>query len=175
MDQDWARLARAIRRAREGRLMGNGAHMTQQDLATAAGVSESTVQNLEDENRTYTRRPVTLPRIEAALGWGPGSADLVLAGGDPVAPQPTGTSDPDLPKVTGTSRRLPLRVQHELEDGEIIDTEVIDLSRGGMKMVVVVTRDPGVSDDELRADFAEWSRVQRRLRGITSGDESSDS
>lgn len=163
MSQDWVRLARAIRRARESR------RMTQQQLAAAARVSESTVQNLEDEAYEYRRRPSTLPQIEAVF-WEPGSIDAVLAGGDPTPKTDAPAASPD----RGTGGRLPLRVQHELE-GEVLDTEVIDLSRGGMKMVVVITRDPAkphVDDDQLREDFAEWSRVQRELRGIVGNQDS---
>lgn len=134
--------------------------MTQQQLAAAARVSESTVQNLEDEAYEYKRRPSTLPQIEAVF-WEPGSIDAVLAGGDP-------TPKTDAPAASPPSGRLPLRVQHELNEGDVVDTEIVTLGRGGMKMVVVITRDTAsqVDDETMRRDFAEWSRVQRELRGI---------
>jgi transcriptional regulator with XRE-family HTH domain len=178
MSQDWARLARAIQHARESRRMPGGLRMTQQQLADAAGVSKGTIQNLEDPERTPTRRPSSLAAVERVF-WKPGSVDAVLAGGDPIPlpdePSPaTNTRPADIaPRI---SERLPLRVQHEL-DGDVVDTDVIDLGRSGMKMVVVITREPGQdlpSDDQLREDYREWSRVQRELRGIVSPNPISD-
>jgi transcriptional regulator with XRE-family HTH domain len=173
MSQDWARLARAIQQARESRVMPGGARMTQQQLADEAGVSLGTIQNLEDPKRTRTRRPPTLALVEQVF-WKPGSAAAVLDGGDPIPlSEDELEAEPETPPAktsTKASERLPLRVQHELR-GDVVDTDVIDLGRGGMKMVVVITREPGQElpdDDQLREDFREWSRVQRALRGIVA-------
>lgn len=174
MSKDWARLARAIQHARESRRMPGGLRMTQQQLAEAAEVSLSTIQNLEDPGRTPRRRPPTLAAVERVF-WKPGSVDAVLAGGNPVpvsdaAPASGVATPPADPPTARLGERLPLRVRHEL-DGEVFDTDVIDLGRSGMKMVVVITRDPGQDlpdDDELREDYREWSRVQRELRGIVA-------
>lgn len=153
MTQDWERRLADIkkRRTRLG--------MTQIELADAAGITESTIQNLEGV-RTYTSEPRSLKGVEAALAKLEDAADAKSAADETAAPI-------ERPTATG----MPLRVQHELA-GEVVDTEVIELSRGGMRMVVVVTRDPDdtATDDEMRADFAEWSRVQRQLRNIASGD-----
>lgn len=173
MSKDWARLARAIQQARESRRMPGGLRMTQTQLAEAAGVSEGTIQNLENPERTYRRRPPTLAAVERVL-WKPGSVDAVLAGGDPI-PLPedeagSGHAGPHPDHSPAVGKRLPLRVQHEL-DGDVVDTDVIDLGRSGMKMVVVITRDPGhelPGDEQLREDYREWSRVQRELRGIAA-------
>ncbi len=51
-------------------------------FARAAGVSARTLGDVE-----RGERPVTAPvlaRIEYTLGWAPGSADTVLAGGEPL-------------------------------------------------------------------------------------------
>jgi len=180
MSKDWARLARAIQQARESRRMPGGLRMTQTQLAEAAGVSEGTIQNLENPERTYRRRPPTLAAVERVL-WKPGSVDAVLAGGDPIP-----LSDEEFTEGRGGTatdrsspigQRLPLRVQHEL-DGDVVDTDVIDLGRSGMKMIVVITRDPGhelPDDDQLREDYREWSRVQRELRGIAATKSINDS
>ena len=172
MSQDWARLARAIQHARESRRMPGGLRMTQMQLAEAADVSEGTIQNLENPERTYTRRPPTLPAVERVF-WKPGSVNAVLAGGDPTPLSDESPARDDAPAVEIAPRmneRLPLRVQHEL-DGDVVDTDVIDLGRSGMKMVVVITRESGQdlpSDDQLREDYREWSRVKRELRGIVA-------
>ncbi len=165
MSQDWARLARAIQCARESR------RMTQAQLADAAGVSEGTIQNLENPERTPSRRPPSLAAVELIF-WKPGSADAVLAGGDPVplADDAAREAPSDTQPLPRLGERLPQRVRYEL-DADVIDTDVIDLGRSGMKMIVVITRDPGQElpdEDQLRADYGEWSRVQRQIRGIVA-------
>jgi len=157
--------------------MPGGLRMTQQQLADQAGVSEGTIQNLEDPKRTYSRRPPTLAAVERVF-WKPGSVDAVLAGGEPTPlSDEAPTLVPDTPPVEPATRggeRLPLRVQHEL-DGVVVDTDVIDLGRSGMKMIVVVTRDQNLPDDDrLREDYREWTRVQRELRGIVARDTIND-
>jgi len=152
MTRDWARLARTIRRARESR------RMTQQELATAAGVSESTVQNLEDEENSYRRRPPSLSPIARALGWTPDSPDLVLDGGDPVLRE-----EPEAP--ARQTAPLPRRLQYELTAGGIVDFEVLDYSPRGGKLIVIATS-PAEDDEAAAEDVREWTRMQRRIRGI---------
>ncbi|WP_405964806.1 helix-turn-helix domain-containing protein [Streptomyces sp. NBC_00723] len=73
MERDWARLARAIKRARDA------AGMTQRDLAAAAAIAEGSVQNLES-GASRTRVPPSLAKVERALGWVPGSGVDILDG-----------------------------------------------------------------------------------------------
>lgn len=77
MDADWDRLATAVQRRRE--TLG----LTQVQLAEAAGVTDTTIRNLEG-GRKFKRPPASLPSVEQALGWSPGSARVVLAGGEPA-------------------------------------------------------------------------------------------
>lgn len=73
----WRQLADEIRAARDAR------GLTQAELAQEAGVGLRTLQDLE-AGITRGRMPRLLPRIERSLGWRPGSARLVLEGGQPV-------------------------------------------------------------------------------------------
>lgn len=84
-DGDWLRLADHVRAAR------NALEMTQSDLAAKAGIGFTTVQLLE-RGTPRTRLPNTISAVEAALGWAPGSARAILAGGDP-------DTVPSLPKI----------------------------------------------------------------------------
>lgn len=159
MSHDWAQMAAAAKRAREDR------GLTQLQLAELLGVSESTIQNVEDPKRVWRRRPPTYGLIEREF-WTPGSVTAVLAGGQPTE-KPRAALESSDAKVARP--QLPLRVQHEL-DREVVDTEIIELRRGGLKMVVVLTRDVDDTSDEdqLSEDYAEWSRVQREIRGIVA-------
>lgn len=74
MERDWERLAKAIRQARES------AGLTQVALAERAGISEGSVQNLEDPNRRPSRIPRSLFAVEGALGWAEGSGHAILNG-----------------------------------------------------------------------------------------------
>jgi transcriptional regulator with XRE-family HTH domain len=151
MTREWERRLAAVKTEREKR------GLTQVELADAAGVTESTVQNLEG-GRTYKRKPESLDIVWAALR---------PDGAGPAADQD------DSATIPPRQAAVPLRVQHELSEGEVVDTDVIDLSRGGMKMVVVVTRDPAspaIDPDAVRDDYAEWTRVQRAIRKIADGD-----
>lgn len=157
MTQHWAGRLAAIKVERESR------GMTQAELADAAGVAESTIQNLEGA-RDYTTEPRSLRVVEAALR----------------RPAHDGHQSPNLDSASPATPRhpgMPLRVQRELADGEVVDTDVIDLSVGGMKLIVVVTREAGeetVNDDQMRRGLREWSRIQRQLRNIGTSDSGND-
>ncbi|MCX5601556.1 helix-turn-helix transcriptional regulator [Streptomyces phaeochromogenes] len=170
MSRDWNRLATAIREARKRHGWG------QSELAKEAGIGYSTVQRLESGSG-YTTMPLTIDRVERALGWAPRSAEAIVAGGDPVllveaAPgevPATGTGEITVYPAADFIARLPVRIQHELTDSELVDTEVIELNRPGMRLVTFVVRDR--SDEEEGAgraaeDIKEWTRIQRRLRDI---------
>lgn len=75
---DWKRLADAIKHRREA--LG----LTQVQLAELMGVSDTTIRNLEG-GREFKRLPASVAAVEQALGWAPGSARAILAGGEPVA------------------------------------------------------------------------------------------
>lgn len=154
MTRQWERRLAAVKAERKKR------GLTQVELADAAGVTESTIQNLEG-GRAYKRKPEKLDAV-----W----EVLQAADNDGAADQANSS-----PALAGQAA-VPLRVRHELDDGDVVDTDVIDLSRGGMKMVVVVTRDPGSAVPDaatMREDFAEWTRVQRAIRKIADNQDDS--
>ncbi|MFD9567709.1 helix-turn-helix domain-containing protein [Streptomyces sp. NPDC059994] len=159
---DWARLAAAIVARRDEM------DYTQVGLAEAAGVSEATVQNLES-GRERKRLPSSLPKVEQALGWAPGSGEAVLAGGDPT-PQPRTQAAPL------ESPALPLRIQQELADGSLLDTTVLDLTPLGSeaKMIVVVKGKPDASPEQIRRDLLAWAKAQHLLQNLVDGGESTD-
>lgn len=73
MAYDWERLERAIRDAR------NAHGYSQEQLADAAGVGVTTIQNFEGRRRPV-RWPRTLAHVEKALGWPAGRARAIATG-----------------------------------------------------------------------------------------------
>lgn len=67
-------------------------NMTQEELATAAGIDSKTVGSIERAGRWPTTK--TRSRLEAALGWSAGDLQLVAHGGFP-ATGPMSDDDPD--------------------------------------------------------------------------------
>lgn len=161
MTRDWPRLATAIRAARES--LG----WRQIDLAQRAGVSESTVQNLEDESRTYSRMPHSAKAIEAAFGWPKGTVQSIAAGKEAPAPSP--------PADDGTTHRLasgiPARVEHELTHGRVMEASVVDLSDADSsgRLVMLWIGDDDVPQDKeaLRREAERWTKVQRAAHGLS--------
>jgi|GEM_PF-3018942 len=158
MDRDWKRLGRAIKAQREHLGMA-----TQQDLAESAGVTRQTVQSLE-AGTERKRTPASIGRVEKALGWEPGTATRILSEATPEAPAPR------------FAEGMPARIAQELSDGQVVDTDVLDLSLPGSRsrLVVVFKHDSEAADmtpEELRATVKEWTRIQRALRQITASDE----
>ncbi|MEE4419616.1 helix-turn-helix domain-containing protein [Streptomyces bugieae] len=156
MPRDWTALATAIRERRQA------LRLTQVDLAHAAGVSESTVQNLE-AGGSRTRIPTSLSKIEVALGWVEGGAIDVLEGGEPAL-----AASGDDQGVSGSVIELPLRIMQELSDGPLLDTTVLDLTPLGSdaRMIVVVKGSPDASPEQLRRDLAAWATAQRQLQNL---------
>lgn len=158
MDRDWKRLGRAIKAQREHLGMA-----TQQDLADRAGVTRQTIQSLE-AGTERKRTPATVGKVEKALSWEPGTATRILSESSPETPAPR------------FAEGMPVRIAQELSDGQVFETEVLDLSVPGSRsrLVVVFKHDAEASDmspEELRANVKEWTRIQRALRQIADGDE----
>jgi DNA-binding XRE family transcriptional regulator len=156
MDRDWKRLGHAIKARREE--LGIG---TQQSLADAAGVTRQSVQSLE-AGKARTRMPSTIRHIEKALQWEHGTAARVLAGDTPPASKRD--SAPQL------AQGMPARVLQELSTGEVVDTEVVEISFPGspFKLVGILKQDSERNADpvEMERVLREWSRLQRSMRQI---------
>lgn len=162
MTNDWDRLAGAIRERRQA--LG----MTQQQLADAAGVTRTTIKNLEGARQPAKRLPLSVAPVEQALGWAPGSARIVLDGGAPI-----GTDQPaNPPQAPEPLSGLPTSVLDELADGEVYATDIHNLTQGdGITIITVAVRRPGESGEQISAEqrrrhFRAWSRVQRQLHGL---------
>lgn len=84
--RNWQELADYIR--------GELAHKSwsQQDLADAAGVSLKSVSLLLS-GKPRSRMPTAVPKIEAALGWAPGTARGFLDKSSPRQASPPATSE----------------------------------------------------------------------------------
>ena len=158
MTRDWKRLGSAIKTRREELGMA-----TQKELADAAGVTRQTVQSLE-AGKDRTRMPSSIVDIEKTLQWEPGTAARMLSGEGSRA-------------QNGATARLaegmPVRIAQELSAGQVVDTEVVELSLPGtpFKLVGILKQDAPAADmdpEELAKALQEWSRVQRAMREIAT-------
>lgn len=161
MDRDWKRLGRAIKTQRDHLGLAR-----QDDLAAVAGVNRQTIQSLE-AGKPRTRMPASIGKVEKALSWELGTAARILT---------EGANEPPAPRF---AEGMPLRVARELSEGQVEDTEVLDLTVPGSnsRLVVVFKHDSAAADmapDELRAALQEWTRIQRALRQIAAGDEADE-
>jgi DNA-binding XRE family transcriptional regulator len=163
----WAKLAQAVRDAREAR------GLTQVALAELAGVSEGSIQNLEDVDRRPSRMPTSLAKVEPHLGWAEGSGQAVLQGGSPT-PQPvTHHAAAELRAGKDKLRsKLPLRVVDELEsDDPLIDSLVIQLpGTEGARMTVVVHGQRDATPEQIQEALLAWRRAERNLHRLTDDD-----
>jgi DNA-binding XRE family transcriptional regulator len=159
----WADLATAIRAAREAR------GLRQIDLAELAGVSEGSVQNLEDVDRRPSRMPQSLPKVEPHLGWAGGSGIAILHGGKPTPAPVASDASAEPPASKRTLRdKLPLRVVDELEsDDALIDSQVIQLpGTDGARMTVVVHGRADATPEEIQEALLAWRRAERNLHRL---------
>lgn len=166
MTNDWDRLAGTIREWRQA--LG----MTQQQLATAAGVTRTTIKNLEGARQPTKRLPSSIAAVEQALKWAPGSARIVLDGGQPIGTTPEAATQPSTDGTHESLSGLPASVLDRLADGEIYATDIHNLSQAdGITLITVAVRRPGepgeqISPEQRRRNFRAWSRVQRQLNGL---------
>jgi len=174
VEYDWTHLASAIRQRRDQ--IG----MTQQQVAENAAVSTMTVRNLEAA-RAYTRLPPSLGAVERALGWEHGSAQAVLAGGEPtlvrqpgpapdIADAPTDADASAAASLEGI-RTLPLSVRVGLADGETLDYERIDWDIEGtdMHLYIIVKAGEITSAQQLasvKRQMEDWARIKQAVRDV---------
>lgn len=158
----WAKLAEAVRVAREAR------GLTQEALADLAGISESSVQNLE-KGHPRTRIPPSLAKVEPHLGWAEGSGMTVLQGGEPTLR----ASDKShaAPRPDKLRKGLPLRIVDELEsDDPLLDSTVIQLPGiDGARMTVVVRGRPDATPEQIQAALLAWRQAERKLHRLPDG------
>jgi hypothetical protein len=156
MDGDWARLAAAVRAARKR--MG----LNQMELGDLTGVKRTVIQTIE-RGHGFQRITGTLLSVERALGWGPGSVERVLNGGDPQR-----SEDAAAPPATGHRQgrgaELSVRVASLLSEGTVLDTAIVPLTPNA-DVIVVVQAKPGASREGMLAALRVWERREGYLRG----------
>jgi hypothetical protein len=166
---DFARLAQAIRAASASR------NWLQEDLIRESGVGRSTVQRLWKGASQVMPTLTIKSQLERTLGWTPGSIDTILDGGDPTplsGSSTSATSAPEPPATADTqSSTLPLAARDVLEQGELLDTEVIDLSRPGADFHLLVVAKVGIKDDaekreKMRDVIEQWLMLRKGIRDM---------
>lgn len=174
MEQDWARLGRAVTRARKA------AGLSQIELGDAAGLSRSAVQSIE-RGRSFSAPQLSHRSVAQVLGWTPGSIVDVLAGGEPTlvagAPPTRSESVGSAPATAADDLLddLTERVRAALLGGTVADADAVPLGDedGDGEVVLIWKRGerPDLTPEQLRADLKKWSRLQRVAREILADDE----
>lgn len=148
MDGDWVRLAGAVRAARKGR------GFSQVELGRAAGVKRTVIQTIE-RGHAFQRVTGTLLSVERALGWGRGSIEKIVKGGDPL-PSDEVAGGPGAPRYP-LGPDLPFRIARTLSVGTPLDTAIVPLTPYA-DVVVVVQGKPNATREELLAALQAWER-----------------
>ncbi|MFC5888533.1 helix-turn-helix transcriptional regulator [Kitasatospora sp. CM 4170] len=176
MEQDWGRLGRAVREAREA------AGLSQVELAESAGLSRSAVQSIE-RGRAFGSPQLSHRSVAQVLGWTPDSVALVLAGGEPARSAPSATAyqstvsvvpSPDAESVDELLDDLTARVRAALLGGSVADADAIGLGEepddGEVVLIWKRGQRPDATPEQLRADLKKWARLQRVAREILADD-----
>lgn len=134
---DWARLGRYVRTARGAR--------AQKDITASGGPSDETLSKIEQGRWTPTRSvQSTLEKLEKGLGWAPGSANVILAGGDPTQ------ADANTPATPAGTGRVVVNLDQNSGDLVTTLTEVLQTSE---LPASAQARLEGLRDDVLIRQF----------------------
>lgn len=170
---NWARLGRELAAARRAK------KLKQLELADLAGVSLATVQAIEG-GKSFARVTPTIRAFVRIVGWQEGSAETVLAGGDPnpaVAPDSPVTTQVPIPPADSDSAfaHLPVRIREELKEGQFLDSGVYDISPEGsdVQMIVVIKGKTDATPEEIRRYMDDVRRAERKLKTLNIADEES--
>jgi transcriptional regulator with XRE-family HTH domain len=159
MDGDWLRLGKAVQKAR------NGMGLSQIALGELAGVKRTAIQTIE-RGHTFLRITSTLRDVEHALGWGRGSVEIILAGGEPLAPGEPGELDSNGRLRSDAYGGLPLRMTQALIQGTTLDTMIVPLTPN-VEMVVVVKGKPNATPEQLQLALLAWEEQRGHLGRLT--------
>jgi DNA-binding XRE family transcriptional regulator len=165
MERDWARFGDTVARERNAR------RLTQVELAEAVGVKRATIQGIEG-GKPYAKIALVHRALARYFGWTDDSVEQVLAGSDPTpaetSPAP-GTPAHDAPAGPGLPEGLSERARATLQDGRVVETDVIDDPTDPLGGVVLIrTRSDGrvLTKEEMRRDWKRWAELQRMARQI---------
>ncbi len=164
MTHDWTHLGTLLRADREARML------TQEALGERIGVGRARIAAIEGGD--VKRITQTVRAYAREVGWEDGSMEEVLRGGEPTRRSgDNATNSPSESAGIDIERLLPLRLVQELEDGQVVDTDMIDLTPDGSLAVMMLVVDRGgdqASPERISADLREWSRKQRAIRRIAA-------
>lgn len=156
MDRGWKRVGDAVRAARKAQ------GLTQAELGALIDVSSGTIRAIE-RGTEFSKVGHTLRALETELGWGPGSIEVLLEGGDPLPPRAGEVVTPET--APGPPTGLPLRVARILAEGATVDTKIVPLSPGA-EVVVIVKGKATATPIELQQALAAWEAREGHLERL---------
>lgn len=123
-------------------------------------LSPGTIQNVESGDRAITAK--TLRLLDLALGWEPGTAQGILTDTREAPADPALATNG--PAHHPPSRRLPRRLEAELEDRDVLDVRALDLSGSDARVVITLVGGHEMDLAAVRAALLELDGFERRLR-----------
>lgn len=166
---NWVRLGQELAAARRTR------KLKQRELADLAGVSLATVQAIEG-GKTFARVTPTIRALARLVGWQEGSAEAVLAGGEPTYMPAAATGQlelldhgaPEPAERDDWAERIPLRIREEVREGQVLDSGTYDLSQKDtdVQILVMIKAPSGATPEQIREYLQVWRRAERELRKI---------
>lgn len=165
MERDWARLGAALKAGREE--LG----LEQQQVAERIGVKRGALRNIEVGD--VSRVTPTVRAYARTVGWTDDSVEVVLAGGEPRAPDTPVRTIETLADVTPDE--LPLRIKAALASGPLLDAVVIDLPAGegedpeAQMVVIVKGRRQEATPEQIKRALLQWERAEAHIRKPGTG------
>lgn len=168
MERDWVRLGLALRAGREA------LQLTQVQMGKRIGVGRAPLLTIErgDSKRVTP----TILAYARELGWQDGSVEDVLDGRPPTILEsvsdssPAGADNPNVENRAHYAQGMPARVTVSISDGQVYDTDIIDLSTSAHAPLVMIAKDlpPDATEADRAAYVRVWTRIQREAHKIAN-------
>ena len=154
MPNDWVRLGSYVRQRRAD--LG----LTRDEVYLRGGPSDTTQEKVEKGGGAVYGQ--TLAKLDAGLGWEPGSASRILDGGEPLGA-------PEVPDDEAVPQRLvqaAVRVRRRhYADRSFIDlwSEWMDHTLGALRLEMEYGRQRGLSLSDARRELSEIMELVQRM------------
>lgn len=161
MTDHWARLGAELKAA------GKARGLQQKAIAEAIGVGRGAIANIEKGD--IKKVSPTVRAYARLVGWTDDSPERVLAGGEPMPTPQQPALEPAHLAIESSQSDLSLRVRQALEEGPLVDSQVLTLRTPGgeLRATIVVRGEPDASPEELHDALVAWRDREAALRRLS--------